>query len=84
MAPRRAVAATTLRLVLLCALLCAATPCAAAAYHVQTNNLRLRAPDELRGDDVAAVGDVRASARPRRRGTRQADASAMCDALALH
>ena len=41
--------------------------CAAAvhgAYRVQTDNLRIRAPPALRGDYVAAVGDVRAPACP--------------------
>jgi hypothetical protein len=33
--------------------------CARGAYIVQTDNLRLRAPQVLRGDYAAAVGDVR-------------------------
>jgi hypothetical protein len=40
-------------------LLVCCSNCARGAYVVQTDNLRLRAPQVLRGDYAAAVGDVR-------------------------
>ena len=45
--------------------LCCCAAVVHGAYRVQTDNLRIRAPPALRGDCVAAVGDVRAPRLPR-------------------
>jgi hypothetical protein len=59
--PRRRRAAGAAVLGALALLLAALSP-ARAAYVIQRDNLRIRAPATLRGDYEAAVGDVRAPA----------------------